>query len=148
MVMKCPYNEIDLVKEVYEADVEIDKCPKCRGIWLDAGELEKIQQTQEIDYSSRLKAAINADAAKFNHGRQLDEASLTCPSCAATMEKQEHGFNKWIVIDFCPQCRGIWLDEGELEALEIYYEQEHQLHPEMTRLQLLLAGFYRYYHRA
>ncbi len=146
--MKCPFNEIDLVKEVYEADIEIDRCPKCRGLFLDAGELEKIQQTQEVDYSTRLKASINLEAAKFNHERQLGETPVACPSCAAVMEKQEHGFNKLVVIDFCPACRGLWLDEGELEALEIYYEQEHQLHPEMTRLQLLLAGFYRYYHRA
>jgi len=144
--MQCPYNEVELVKEMYEG-VELDKCPKCRGLWLDPGELERIQNTQEVDYSSRLTAAVNADAAAYNHDRQLREQVLKCPACATIMEKQEHGFNKWVVIDFCPGCRGIWLDEGELEALELYYEQEHARHPEMTRLQLLLAGFYRYYTR-
>ncbi len=144
--MKCPFNEVDLVKEMYEG-VELDKCPKCRGLWLDPGELERIQRTQEVDYSSRLQEAVNAAAAAYNHERQLQEQALACPACGVTMEKQEHGFNKWVVIDFCPGCRGIWLDEGELEALELYYEQEHARHPEMTRLQLLLAGFYRYYTR-
>lgn len=40
--MKCPVcPEIDLVMTERQG-VEIDYCPKCRGIWLDRGELDKI----------------------------------------------------------------------------------------------------------
>lgn len=39
--MKCPIdNETLLMTE--RSGVEIDYCPKCRGVWLDRGELEKI----------------------------------------------------------------------------------------------------------
>ena len=39
--MKCPAcNETLLMSE--KNGVEIDYCPKCRGIWLDRGELEKL----------------------------------------------------------------------------------------------------------
>lgn len=31
--------------------VEIDYCPKCRGIWLDRGELDKIIEQSEKAYS-------------------------------------------------------------------------------------------------
>lgn len=39
--MKCPIDNIDL-QMTERQGVEIDYCPKCRGIWLDRGELDKI----------------------------------------------------------------------------------------------------------
>lgn len=40
--MKCPIDsDIDLVMSD-RSGVEIDYCPKCRGVWLDRGELDKI----------------------------------------------------------------------------------------------------------
>jgi Zn-finger nucleic acid-binding protein len=39
--MRCPNDGSRLV-EVERADVLIDACPECRGIWLDRGELDKI----------------------------------------------------------------------------------------------------------
>ena len=39
---KCPLcGETDLVLAERQG-VEIDYCPKCRGVWLDRGELDKI----------------------------------------------------------------------------------------------------------
>ena len=149
VTMYCPYHtDVELEKTIYEADVEIDKCPKCRGIWLDPGELEQIQKTQEVDHSARLEVGENVEAATYNRDRQLTASAIKCPTCDILMEKHEHDENSLIVIDFCSKCHGIWLDEGELEALEIYYEREKLKHPEKTRLQILLQGFYYLYHRA
>ena len=40
--MKCPVcPEMNLVMTERQG-VEIDYCPKCRGVWLDRGELDKI----------------------------------------------------------------------------------------------------------
>lgn len=39
--MKCPNCDVDLVM-TDRSGIEIDYCPKCRGIWLDRGELDKI----------------------------------------------------------------------------------------------------------
>jgi Zn-finger nucleic acid-binding protein len=39
--MRCPSCGSRLV-EVERADVLIDACPECRGVWLDRGELDKI----------------------------------------------------------------------------------------------------------
>lgn len=39
---------------------------------------------------------------------------LTCPVCQGTMRE----INKsGVMIDTCTQCRGVWLDRGELEKL-------------------------------
>lgn len=39
--MKCPIDGEMLVM-TDRSGVEIDYCPKCRGVWLDRGELDKI----------------------------------------------------------------------------------------------------------
>ena len=39
--MLCPIDGTELVM-TDRSGVEIDYCPKCRGVWLDRGELDKI----------------------------------------------------------------------------------------------------------
>ncbi|HET6721293.1 MAG TPA: zf-TFIIB domain-containing protein [Chitinophagaceae bacterium] len=39
--MKCPNCEETLIMTERQG-VEIDYCPRCRGVWLDKGELDKI----------------------------------------------------------------------------------------------------------
>ena len=39
--MQCPVDGATLVM-AERSGVEIDYCPKCRGVWLDRGELDKI----------------------------------------------------------------------------------------------------------
>ncbi len=44
--MKCPIDQTDLAISDRQG-VEIDYCPKCRGVWLDRGELDKIIERSE-----------------------------------------------------------------------------------------------------
>ncbi len=37
----CPNCKVDLVMSDRQG-IEIDYCPKCRGVWLDRGELDKV----------------------------------------------------------------------------------------------------------
>jgi uncharacterized protein len=46
--MRCPIDGSDLVISERQG-VEIDYCPKCRGIWLDRGELDKIIEKAAAD---------------------------------------------------------------------------------------------------
>ena len=39
--MRCPIDQTELLMTERHG-VEIDYCPKCRGVWLDRGELDKI----------------------------------------------------------------------------------------------------------
>jgi hypothetical protein len=45
----CPKDGATLVKEVAHGTI-IDRCPSCRGVWLDAGELERLSSdvAQEV----------------------------------------------------------------------------------------------------
>ena len=50
--MNCPICNIPLnVSE--RQGVEIDFCSKCRGVWLDRGELDKIIERSTLEMSSR-----------------------------------------------------------------------------------------------
>lgn len=48
--MKCPNCDETLVMTDRQG-VEIDYCPKCRGVWLDRGELDKIIE-RSAEYES------------------------------------------------------------------------------------------------
>ena len=52
--MHCPKCGQQLVTENYGA-VEIDLCPSCRGLWLDANELETIVASESRFLQSWLK---------------------------------------------------------------------------------------------
>jgi Zn-finger nucleic acid-binding protein len=53
--MKCPNCDETLVMSERQG-VEIDYCPKCRGVWLDKGELDKIiEKSTAAESSQQLK---------------------------------------------------------------------------------------------
>jgi uncharacterized protein len=39
---------------------------------------------------------------------------MNCPNCNVQLVMSER---QGIEIDYCPQCRGIWLDRGELDKI-------------------------------
>jgi uncharacterized protein len=48
-LLMCP-NCNEGMQEVRRNEVQIDVCPKCRGVWLDRGELEKLlHSAREVD---------------------------------------------------------------------------------------------------
>lgn len=47
----CPVCRVDLVMSERQ-NIEIDYCPKCRGVWLDRGELDKIIDKSMSEASS------------------------------------------------------------------------------------------------
>ena len=64
--MKCPSCE-ELLVMAERQGVEIDYCPKCRGVWLDKGELDKI-----IEKSAAAESNQQLKQSKENR-KQLDD---------------------------------------------------------------------------
>jgi Zn-finger nucleic acid-binding protein len=123
MTLLCPRDGTPLASRIYEADVEIDECPACKGIFLDQGELERIQTVVEKDHRSELAKPL--DTVVEEHEAERDEARplIDCPKCKHQMERRRYGMGSMTVIDACPEGDGLWLDRGELEALERFYER-------------------------
>jgi Zn-finger nucleic acid-binding protein len=119
--LACPRDGAALETKKYEAKIEIDECPTCKGVWLDHGELEAIQATVERDYSG-------AVAARDTMPSSLDapHGPIVCLACGAPMDARPYGFGSQIVIDVCTEGCGVWLDGGELSALERFYEDSQR----------------------
>jgi Zn-finger nucleic acid-binding protein len=66
--MPCPVCRVDLVMTDRQG-VEIDYCPKCRGVWLDRGELDKIleRSNEERPYERPI-----SDYRRESHSRDHD----------------------------------------------------------------------------
>ena len=45
---------------------------------------------------------------------QEDVAAMQCPVCRTPLAMSDR---QGIEIDYCPQCRGVWLDRGELDKI-------------------------------
>lgn len=53
---------------------------------------------------------------------------MKCPNCSETLVMAER---QGVEIDYCPNCRGVWLDKGELDKIlersgEIQYGDKTQ----------------------
>lgn len=121
--MQCPHDKAVLKSEKYEGDVVVDRCPSCLGLWLDKGELEKVQETLEHDYSEQLNH-VNSVASAYELARQKMHPVAACPKCQGSMHAEEYAYCSQIQVDRCVKCKGIWLDAGELRALEQFFERE------------------------
>ena len=58
--MKCPTDGETLLLSERQG-VEIDYCPRCRGVWLDRGELDKLLAAVERDDDHRWKGRDRDD---------------------------------------------------------------------------------------
>ena len=89
--------------------VEVDKCPSCDGVWLDAGELVKLklspnpQGMEDLDRKDGARKAPPSAA----------HLQLGCPACDGKMTPLEIQPN--VLLDHCTHCGGLWLDHKELQ---------------------------------
>ncbi len=121
--MNCPRCQNPLAAKAYEAGVEVGECPQCHGLWLDPGELDRIEQIAERDYDAVLSRPVDTVARSFEMSRQRALPLVKCPKCGAEMERRECHYSSGILVDQCPTGDGYWLDRAELEALEAFSER-------------------------
>ena len=86
--MKCPNCNETLVMADRQG-VEIDYCPKCRGVWLDKGELDKI-----IERSSQFQSGYtnNPDPNLQSRDRDDDYKYNKNQPNQAYPQKKKRGF--------------------------------------------------------
>lgn len=120
--MDCIRCHQPLTLEQYE-EVEIDRCGKCQGVWLDAKELAKIVGSAIETFPDSL--VTKTLEAKFGGvpKQELDSVEL-CPKCSTEMKPINYSYESGIIIDSCPKGHGIWLDLHELEKVQIFKENE------------------------
>ena len=81
--------------------------------------------------AEKIERRVNKDTAQLN--QELMESSgndhrdsMKCPSCRAEMRKRRASQLDFFVDD-CRQCGMSWFDGGELAALQLSFENDHQV---------------------
>jgi len=74
--MNCPVCKESSLVISERQGVEIDYCPKCRGVWLDRGELDKIiERSSEVFDNDRPKSFNDKryDEKKYYNDKKYDD---------------------------------------------------------------------------
>jgi uncharacterized protein len=92
--------------------LEVDRCPRCGGLWLDHGEFEKLAALDPF-YVDNLETPIAP--------RDTRNPDRTCPLCRTHLKIMRYDKMPDIEFDVCPRCGGLWCDAGELKAVSAHY---------------------------
>jgi Zn-finger nucleic acid-binding protein len=108
--MHCPKcNGITETKNI--DNIEIDVCAKCAGVWLDQDELRKAKDAKDPDLNW-----MDFEIWKHEDLFRFSQTPTNCPRCQVDMVLIDYA-DTGVEIDYCPQCKGTWLDEGEFEKI-------------------------------
>lgn len=69
---------------------------------------------EEIEKKRKLAIKQREELEKQQREEQKKLHHMKCPKCGMDLQTLHRGT---VEIDTCFHCRGVWLDEGELEAL-------------------------------
>ena len=107
--MLCPACNNDMIVVEYRR-IELDFCPRCRGVWFDSGELDLMLTSANIN-NKPLGDLSQLPAGKTN------EAIRKCPICRKDMSKNTIGARPPVIVDFCRRGDGLFFDGGEINQL-------------------------------
>jgi|TARA_B110000495_G_C22693603_1_gene408689 Zn-finger nucleic acid-binding protein len=111
--MKCPKCAAQL-SPLPAADITLDKCHSCDGIWLDYGELKKLRESSAQGIEQDLEEQFGSPEASMQN---LD-GYQRCPSCEDSGLRSIYvSYIKPVRVDRCPSCYGMWLEKNELNTL-------------------------------
>jgi len=106
--MKCPKCKTESFVAFFVQQVEVDRCSSCNGIWFDEQELVHL-----LTEDARQLTPLREGEEKA----ELDARRGGCPRDNSSLLRVYSSLNRSVIVDACPQCRGIWLDGGEFEKL-------------------------------
>lgn len=108
--LKCPACTEDLAQAKCElSSLEIDSCFYCRGLWFDGNELRRFFSSPKLYNKFRLPEHNFKVKIKNPPKERL---CARCPNQALVEVTVDQ-----VVVDECPNCKGIFLDSGEITRL-------------------------------
>lgn len=116
----CPRCHVALGSSEYEGTA-VESCAGCGGQWIGQPQLKEIIDTHERTRDLKQLRALEHTSVRGIVLAQARE-SLSCPRCAKEMETFQYGADSGILLDRCKDCRGIWLDQGEIEKVQMVAE--------------------------
>lgn len=110
----CPACDCSLETKTFD-DLSVDACPKCAGIFFDAGEIVEARK-EGFEHLEQAVFPSEPHTPKANGARP-------CPKCRTTMTSYRYQYHSPIFLDCCPSCDGIWVDDGELHQMAEFCKQ-------------------------
>ncbi len=108
---KCPSFPL-VEKEIHGIKVHV--CEKCGGLWLNRGELNSVVLPIEGDL----------EYCTTEHFAEDRFSGTLCPACPGTrLVKVNFVSYSDIIMEYCAKCGGLWLDRGELDAINAEIER-------------------------
>ncbi len=117
---------VNLEKVSIGETLVLDHCPRCGGVWFDAGEVERLPTCDPRAFWAVIEHRAEVARAMCHHcqalmPRDLDrcpacgkEQVFACPTCQEPMKKVLAGE---VRLDRCSRCQGIWFDHHELAGV-------------------------------
>ena len=99
----------------YGANIFLDQCPACGGLWFDRRELYRIKDGEAANIHT------NVDPLDIDKLGELVpiERNLICPNDKAPLQLfGDPLFPKTIEIERCPECGGFWFNHGEFSDFQ------------------------------
>jgi Zn-finger nucleic acid-binding protein len=108
--MDCPSCSIELGRKMV-GEIEVDECPSCKGIWFEDDELRKAKDSTDSDLNW-----IDFEIWKHKDKVKARSKDLQCPACRKALVAIDYSDTD-IEIDYCPSCKGIWLEKDEFKLI-------------------------------
>lgn len=131
--MICPVCEKQMIVLEMEG-LELDHCMNCGGTWLDAEEIEWLDELAGVAPGA-VTAALAGATTRKNPNRR-------CPRCRKKMAVVTLGNSPGVEVDRCTRGHGLWMDRGELRAIVQAFGGGRQS-DETTALAQRLGDFFR-----
>ncbi|MEH6587356.1 MAG: zf-TFIIB domain-containing protein [Halioglobus sp.] len=109
--MKCPKCGCAMEAIKYNADIEVQRCIGCVGLYSDLASLGLMRDDTLVD-------KILDTGSKSVGARHNDMQDTQCPRCCTIMERLEDSEKARVILDVCHSCDGVFLDAGELTDLK------------------------------
>ncbi|MFG0325993.1 MAG: zf-TFIIB domain-containing protein [Phycisphaerales bacterium JB037] len=124
-LVACP-KDGTMMERLSTGMVEIDRCPRCGGVWLDGGELTavlKISDDPKALVRSIDRGAAASDGSQAPSSKhQLD--AVRCPRDGSEMIELRDAQQRHIEYEACRSCGGVFFDAGELSDLSDFTLRE------------------------
>lgn len=106
----CPTCDIPLVEAAVDGRA-VAVCSRCRGILVGSDDFMKVVGERRRAYEGPPSEPRGVNPEELNR-------TVTCPKCHKRMEVHPYYGPGRVVIDSCRPCGLVWLDHGELAAIE------------------------------
>jgi Zn-finger nucleic acid-binding protein len=94
------------------ANIQVDLCPVCKGIWFDRGEL--VELPVKLAEPEMARAALEALSDLGTVFTRINRPSyLQCPVCSKHMTRRNYRKVSGILTDHCEHC-GTWIDHASI----------------------------------